>query len=630
VSVNKCDRLRISAHPSELQSGFVRSHNENNLCLMTKLLISLAFPVYATAAMSVSLATSLPSPQPLGTLVRFSATVSGAAAGDLRYRFQVRERGFEGPHRHLEAPYRIVVDFGPNANLDWTTIAQEGGVEMEVAVRNAATGETATDRVEYTFARVAQTDPIATATAHPLVFLYSAPPCPEGARMRVRFSTDGGPVTTTPLQPCNSRHSMNFYLAGMRPGTAYTAVHTVQFAASASDGPAVTFTTGASAFQAPAASPISTPLPTVDTVMLHGAVNSNTFATDLNGNLLWYGPPGMTFLTRVVPGGTFLSIFEDGAQDTAHQFVREFDLAGVTVAETNAARINDQLATMGRHPITSFHHEAIRLANGSYLVMAGSERTLSGVQGAGAADVLGDIILVLDRNLQVQWFWDAFDYLDPRRAAVLQETCAYPATVACSAFYNGKSANDWLHGNSLDLTPDGDILYSVRHQDWVVKIDYRNGAGTGRILWRLGTGGDFTISGGGAHPWFSHQHDSHFLSDNTTLILFDNGNTRIAQNPGELSSRGQVLKIDEKAHTATVVMNADLKQSSAALGTAELLDNGNYHFDAGFIQDPSNPAARFTQLLETDPAGNLVWGMQVAAQEYRSYRMNDLYTPPRQ
>ena len=160
-----------------------------------------------------------------------------------------------------------------------------------------------------------------------------------------------------------------------------------------------------------------------------------------------------------------------------------------------------------------------------------------------------------------------------------------------------------------------------------MKIDYRNGAGTGKILWRLGAGGDFTISGGGAHPWFSHQHDPHFLSDNTTLLLFDNGNTRIARNSDEKDSRGQVLKIDQKAHTATVVMNADLKQNSAALGTAELLDNGNYYFDAGFILDPSNPAGRLTQLLETDPAGNLVWGMQVAAQEYRSFRMKDLYTP---
>ena len=62
--------------------------------------------------------------------------------------------------------------------------------------------------------------------------------------------------------------------------------------------------------------------------------------------------------------------------------------------------------------------------------------------------------------------------------------------------------------------------------------------------------------------------------------------------------------------------------------TAERLPNNHYYFDLGFIVDPANPAGRFTQVLETDSGGNIVWGMQIAAQEYRSFRMNDLYTPP--
>ena len=40
---------------------------------------------------------------------------------------------------------------------------------------------------------------------------------------------------------------------------------------------------------------------------------------------------------------------------------------------------------------------------------------LTGVQGKGTVDVLGDMILVLDRDLQVVWTWDAFDHLDPHR-----------------------------------------------------------------------------------------------------------------------------------------------------------------------------------------------------------------------
>lgn len=598
---------------------------------MLKVFGILIFAPFTAAAMTVSLDASVPSPEPLGKLVHFTATVAGADTQSVRYRFRVRTRGFGERRERVDAPYRTIVDFGPNSALDWTTIEREGEVAIEVTARNTATGDTASDEMRFGFTPLAADQPVVTATAHPLVFLYSAPPCPAHARMRVRFAgADGGAATFTPYHACNGRHTMNFYLAGMRSAAAYTARQTVELRGASTDGPDVAFTTGMAAIQAPAAVPLSTPPPTVGGVLLHGIVNSNTIATDLNGNLIWYGPPGLTFLTRANPGGTFLSIFEDGAQDSSHQFVREFDLAGVTVAETNAGRVNEQLVAMGHHPITSFHHEAIRMPNGDYLLLAGNERVLTGVQGPGPIDILGDAILVLDRNLQVRWFWDAFDYLDPSRAAILGETCAYPATVACSAFYQGQSANDWLHGNSLQRTPGGDILYSIRHQDWIVKIDYRDGAGAGRILWRLGAGGDFQISGGGDHPWFSHQHEPSFLADNSTLLVFDNGNTRITKNPGETTSRGQVLKIDEQARTATVQMNADLKQSSAALGIAQLLFNGHYHFDAGFIYDPANSNARFTQAIETDAAGNIVWIMQVAAQEYRSFRMRDLYSPPRQ
>jgi len=457
--------------------------------------------------------------------------------------------------------------------------------------------------------------------------IYSAPACRLGSRMRVSFLSTGGAEQNTPYRECDARYSMNFYLAGMRPATAYSAHHILEFASTTSTAPAVTFTTGAVSLQLPSATPLWTPVPSYGGILLQSVLSSRPIATDLNGNLVWYGPV-LSLLTRVTSTGTFLGIFEDGSQGPEAQFFRDFDLAGVTVAETNAAAVNDQLAAMGKQPITSFHHEAIRLEDGRYLVLAGSERILTGVQSEGPVDILGDTILVLDRDLQVEWAWDAFDHLDLRRPAVLAETCSYPASLACSTFYGAGTANDWLHGNSLQLTPDGNLLYSVRHQDWLVKIDYRSGTGSGKILWRMGPGGDFTILGSDDPSlWFTHQHDPQFLGDNQTLIVFDNGNTRIVGAEGG-SSRGQVYRVDEQARTVSLVMNADLKVNSSALGTAQLLPNGNYHFDAGFFPDPANPLARISQALEVDASGNIVWGMQINAQEYRSYRMNDLYTPP--
>jgi len=295
------------------------------------------------------------------------------------------------------------------------------------------------------------------------------------------------------------------------------------------------------------------------------------------------------------------------------------------LAETNAARVNEQLAAMGVHSINGFHHEARKLPDGKYLVLAASERILTDVQGPGPVDILGDTILVLDADLRVVWAWDAFNNMDPHRMAVLGETCTYPSGSGCPPFYLASKANDWLHGNSLQLTPDGNILYSSRHQDWILKIHYANGAGDGTILWTLGNQGDFYMIASDPNPWFSHQHDPNFEVDGSTLLVYDDGNTRAATD-NTAHSRGQVLKIDDQARTATLLLNADLGNYSEALGSAQHLADGNYHFDSGYVVEPSS--SPFAQSLEIDKTGAVVYGIQFGSIEYRSFRMQNLYTAP--
>ena len=576
--------------------------------------------------MSVTLVPSAISPANVGTLVAFQANVSQTDTTGLTYRFRTRRMGLHRV-RGFEEAYHIVIDYGPKASFEWTTI-EEGQYEIETSALDRATGEAARDVVRFEFSRLAGTSPVIVPTRHPLVFLYGAPPCPTGARMRVQVEAGGVPVSQTSYKECDGRSTMNFYLAGMRAATEYTARHSIESSAGTLSGEPVNFTAGIVSMAAPLAVPISTPVPAYDGVLLQSIINSNPIATDLNGNLLWYGPGDLSLLTRIESGGTFLGIYEDGSKSQSYQIFREFDLAGVTLAETNAQRVSDQLIAKGLRPITSFHHEAIHRADGSYLVLAGAEQIMHDVQGQDSIDLLGDTILVLDRNLQVVWVWDSFDHLDPNRAAILGETCTYPASLACSAFYQGAKGNDWLHGNALQFTPDGNILYSVRHQDWVLKIDYRNGMGTGQILWRLGLGGDFQMVDGDDNLWFSHQHDAQMLPDGVSLLLFDNGNTRIARNSGHGNSRGQLWRIDEAGRTAKLLMNADLGANSSALGSAELLPNGDYHFGAGFIPDPANASRRITQAMEVGSDGAVVWNMQIPAQQYRSFRLDNLYTPP--
>jgi arylsulfate sulfotransferase len=376
--------------------------------------------------------------------------------------------------------------------------------------------------------------------------------------------------------------------------------------------PDTSFTFGARTVLAPPPAPMANP------IILQARFGWPA-ATDAMGNLLWYSPQDISMISRPEPGGLFLGWFEGSTVDTAHQILREFDLAGTVLRETNAARVSEQLAAMGMHPIITFHHEVRGLTDGGILALAATERILTDVQGPGPVDVLGDMILVLDRNLQVQWAWDTFDHLDPHRLATLNETCT-AASGGCPPIRLAAQANDWTHGNSLQLTPDGNILYSMRHQDWVIKIDYRNGVGTGDILWRLGKDGDFQFISGDPYPWFSHQHDAN-IDAGGILKVFDNGNVRSASDPSA-NSRGQVIQLDETNRIATVLVNANLGDSSIALGSAQVLPDGNYHFHLGYI-----PTNNSTRIVEVDQFGRIVYDMQVGELQYRSFRMQDLYSP---
>jgi arylsulfate sulfotransferase len=548
---------------------------------------------------------------PVGTAVHLSASTDVQDGSTIWYRYRVRRTGGE---------FHTVRDFGPQTDLDWTTLAREGTYEIEVTAQNKVSGETmiATSNI--------QVDPLTsegketvTPTANPLVFIFSAPPCQAGARMRVAFQSDGGAVTYTPFKDC-APDSLNFYLAGMLPQTTYHAHSNLQTLTDGLDGIPIDFTSGAlpDNMQLPTYTITqSVPSTSPQQVLLQSPLSGSAVATDLNGNVLWYYP-GYISLTRPNSGSIFGFVL-DPTQDPSQQILREFDLAGVTIRETNAARVTEQLQAMGFQGITSFHHEVRALPGGRIMALGATEQLLTGVQGPGTVDVLGDMIVVMDSNLNVVWAWDAIQWLDPTRLATLGETCT-PQGGGCPAFYLAPIANDWLHGNSLEPTDDGNILYSSRHQDWVVKISYDAGSGDGHILWRLGKDGDFTYSGNDPYPWFSHQHDAGLIpGDNGKITVFDDGNVRFASD-NTSHSRGQVLQIDENSKTASLLLNADLGAYSYALGSAHRLANGDFHFELGILWGTTT-----SQTVEVDPQGNMLYQLQVNGPEYRTFRLQDLY-----
>ena len=145
-----------------------------------------------------------------------------------------------------------------------------------------------------------------------------------------------------------------------------------------------------------------------------------------DGNVVWY-LASPAFLTRILGGGGRFLVLASGANSQndmeRSQLLREVDLLGNTVCETNISRLAEQLAGRGivsrckkdgQQCIPAFHHEAIRLPNGHTLALAGIERMFpDGAQGSkDPVDVLGDLIIDLDPDFQVAWVWNAFDHLD--------------------------------------------------------------------------------------------------------------------------------------------------------------------------------------------------------------------------
>jgi hypothetical protein len=299
---------------------------------------------------------------PVGTAIRLEANAITEEGGIPWYRFRIWSP---------EGRVAVIRDFGPEAALDWAASGREGTYEIELTTRDTSSGNEITSftNIELT-SRVLDGQPAIAPTSHPLVFLYSAPPCPAGSRMRVEFQAADGNVKRTPSKDCDSAYSMNFYLAGLYQDTSYTAKNVLECNERSVTSEPVTFTTGkVSGVLYPANILQAAPSSSTNQVLLINGSGAPT-ATDLNGNILWY-TTGIQFITRVEPDGYFWTINE-GPHDPARSVIRKFDLLGNVVLETNAARVNEQLRALGKREISGFHHEALTLPDGRVAALAGS------------------------------------------------------------------------------------------------------------------------------------------------------------------------------------------------------------------------------------------------------------------
>src|SRR5262249_13491085 len=160
--------------------------------------------------------------------------------------------------------------------------------------------------------------------------------------------------------------------------------------------------------------------------------------------------------------------------------------------------LNEQLVKKGYPAMNCFNTHGIRrLPNGDIVTLVSRDMASTMYQGGteqNPVDIIGDMLVVLDHNMQLTWVWDAFAHDDIARIATLHDICTHNGG-GCPRFnLNFQQGNDWLHTNALQYTADGNFIMSQRSQDYVIKINYQDGKGDGSVLWRMGPYGDFTVT----------------------------------------------------------------------------------------------------------------------------------------
>ncbi len=337
--------------------------------------------------------------------------------------------------------------------------------------------------------------------------------------------------------------------------------------------------------------------------------------------------------TRITGTGTFLGISVPN-KSGSNYLVYETGLTSkntpTIVNAWSMDKANTQAPITSQQPLLDWDHEAIRLPNGwtavighEQIVVTNADQCPTADFPTNTCDVMGAKIVVMDNAGTVEWVWDSFNssqfpYFN--RRAVLGETCT-PSPDACPISPN-KIAQDWLHANSLWFDPtDNNLVVNLRNQDWIVKLNYDNGAGDGSVIWRLGKDGDFTMEITDVpDPWEDHPHDVTSPSKGV-YSMFDNGDGRYAANPSA-TSRGLVYVIDEANLEVVGIQVYPLPIYSGGNGSAQLLTNGNWMFMAGY---PVNSTGVYSEEFEFAPNGTTPLWTETLPQQYRMTRLSSLF-----
>jgi hypothetical protein len=307
---------------------------------------------------------------------------------------------------------------------------------------------------------------------------------------------------------------------------------------------------------------------------------------DMLGRPVWYWEHGLPWL-----GDTR---YDDGrvlAQSMGQIFERklsalEVDLSGKEVWRGPAQPLN----TVHGH----YHHHFEKLPNGNYLTL----------RHELLRRVIGDVIVELTPAHREAWTWRSFEHLKPDLTT-----------------WSAAGTYDHTHGNSVQLDRARGVLYfSARQQNAVYKLQ----RSTGKVLWRLGAGGDFAKDPSAKHPWFERAHAVE-VQPSGNVLLYDNG----YRSRG--FSRAVEYRLDEQAMKATIAWQysgqPDQGWQTLYWGDADRLPNGNTLITAGTWASKAH-----SRVFEVTPGGRKVWEIRLPPVKRSGYTIgiynSQRLTPP--
>jgi len=469
-------------------------------------------------------------------------------------------------------------------------------------------------------------------TENPLVAEYFVS-SPFGGQARVEFGLDTPYDRQTAWYDLPSGPSgISILVAGMKPSSSYHMRAEIRSEASSwfdvdhvfLTGPLPSINFPGLEVTRPADSANAQESPGVELINLTEPVSNlmEAVVADRDGNPIWFYDVGadqanVPYPIRFLPNGHALINIQSGT--TGGTALREIDLAGRTIRQLDASTLQQTLQILG-YPVEAFgfHHDFLPLPNGHLIVLANAVKDFTDLAGfPGVSHVVGDLLIELDAKWNPVWYWSSFDHLDPNRHLM--------------------GLPDWTHSNAVVYMPDdGNLLLSVRNQSWILKIDYRDGAGSGDILWRLGEGGDFMLTSVNPSDWFYAQHFPSLIGTDgsvITMAVFDNGNLRIVDDRGSTCgnvpapacySRATVFQIDQSARTARLVWQNRPGAFSFWGGSINQLQNSNIEFDMS-APFPQVAASRVIEITQSD-SPQIVWQLDIQhGHAYRAYRIPSLY-----